>query len=112
MCNACGFLCCAYDGFSGCGCDHCEYPACWTEDDDDFGYDDFDYGEEHGRMELKAHRQRRFICDSPSSGDGLGIHQPGSITRGGFFVPTAPSGRADESAMCPAVARSFEGRAA
>jgi len=34
------------------------------------------------------------------------------MTWGGFFVPTAPSGRADESAMCPAVARSFEGRAA
>lgn len=47
-----------------------------------------------------------------SSGDGLGIQQPGSMTWGGFFVPTAPSGRADESAMCPAVARSFEGRAA
>lgn len=42
-----------------------------------------------------------------SSGDGLGIQQPGSITWGGLFVPTAPSGRADESAMCPAVARSF-----
>lgn len=36
MCNACGFLCCAYDGFSGCGCDHCECPACW----DDEGCDD------------------------------------------------------------------------
>lgn len=44
-----------------------------------------------------------------SSGDGLGI---GSMTWGGFFVPTAPSGRADESATCPAVARSFEGRLA
>lgn len=28
MCNACGFFCCAYDGFSGCGCDHCPEPAC------------------------------------------------------------------------------------
>ena len=46
-----------------------------------------------------------------SSGDGLGIHQPGSNTWGGLFAPTAPSGRADESAMCPAVARSDEGRA-
>ncbi len=33
-------------------------------------------------------------------------------TWGGLFVPTAPSGRARERAMCPAVARSFEGRAA
>lgn len=47
-----------------------------------------------------------------SSGDGLGIQQPGSMTWGGFFVPTAPSGRADESAMCPAVARSLSRRAA
>jgi len=30
MCNACGFLCCAYDGFRGCGCDDCEEDECWT----------------------------------------------------------------------------------
>lgn len=30
MCNACGFQCCAYDGFSGCGCDHCDNPECWS----------------------------------------------------------------------------------
>lgn len=53
-----------------------------------------------------------FGASQFSSGDGLGIQQPGSNTWGGLFVPTAPSGRADESAMCPAVARSFEGRAA
>ena len=29
MCNACGFGCCAWDGFSGCGCDHCDNPECW-----------------------------------------------------------------------------------
>lgn len=40
MCNACGFMCCAYDGFSGCGCDHCDNPACWTDDDDWDGSDD------------------------------------------------------------------------
>lgn len=28
MCNACGFLCCASDVFSGCGCDHCGEEAC------------------------------------------------------------------------------------
>lgn len=42
MCNACGFLCCAYDGFEKCGCDGCPYPACWPDDDeyeDDDGYD-------------------------------------------------------------------------
>jgi hypothetical protein len=41
-----------------------------------------------------------------SSSDGLGIHQPGSNTRGGFFTATAPSGRARQRAICPAVARS------
>jgi hypothetical protein len=30
MCNACGFLCCAWDGFEGCGCD-CEEMACWAK---------------------------------------------------------------------------------
>ena len=29
MCNACGFACCAWDGFGGCGCDHCSNPECW-----------------------------------------------------------------------------------
>ena len=28
MCNACGFFCCAWDGFEKCGCDHCFEPAC------------------------------------------------------------------------------------
>ena len=40
MCNACGFFCCGYDGFSGCGCDHCPNPACWPEEDEDFEDDD------------------------------------------------------------------------
>lgn len=31
MCNACGFLCCGSDEFSGCGCDHCSEPACHAE---------------------------------------------------------------------------------
>lgn len=32
MCNACGFLCCAYDGFEKCGCD-CPVAACRDECD-------------------------------------------------------------------------------
>lgn len=28
MCNACGFYCCAWDGFGKCGCDHCPEFAC------------------------------------------------------------------------------------
>lgn len=35
MCNACGFFCCAWDGFEKCGCDHCIDPLCWSDDDDD-----------------------------------------------------------------------------
>ena len=31
MCNACGFQCCAWNGFSGCGCDWCTNPACWED---------------------------------------------------------------------------------
>ena len=53
MCNACGFSCCGYDGFDGCGCDCAEWKcrstrctgcgqtvdlfddecACWSDDD-------------------------------------------------------------------------------
>lgn len=40
-----------------------------------------------------------------SSGDGLGIHQPGSMTRGTRAKVQTPSGRARDRAMCPAVAR-------
>lgn len=40
-----------------------------------------------------------------SSSDGLGIHEPGSNTRGDRSAMTAPSGRALESANCPAVTR-------
>lgn len=40
MCNACGFYCCGYDGFSKCGCDHCPEPECHDDDDDLFYSDD------------------------------------------------------------------------
>lgn len=43
MCNACGFMCCAWDGFEKCGCEHCECPECWNEDEDE----DFDDGEDY-----------------------------------------------------------------
>jgi len=45
MCNACGFRCCGYDGFSKCGCDWCEEPECWDYDDldeTDDEYPDYD----------------------------------------------------------------------
>lgn len=46
-----------------------------------------------------------------SSSDGLGIHQPGSMTRGFAIAHQPASGRARKRAMCPAVAR-FNWRAA
>lgn len=55
MCNACGFQCCADDSFTGCGCDGCTNPACWTYcdicgapdwmcscDEDDYEPDDYE----------------------------------------------------------------------
>lgn len=39
MCNACGFYCCADDGFRGCGCD-CYEPLCRDEEDDGGADDD------------------------------------------------------------------------
>lgn len=58
MCNACGFLCCGWDLFSGCGCDGCDEPDCWSEDefdDDDDGYDC-----------RPPPPTRVFICDVPA----------------------------------------------
>lgn len=65
MCNACGFYCCAYDGFSGCGCDHCDEPDCWSDDDDnDFDYDD----DRYDRGLTVAHHHRPSLrCDAVAS---------------------------------------------
>lgn len=62
MCNACGFFCCAYDGFSKCGCDHCPEPKCWDDDPDEYDDDD---------CELSAPAKPRFICVAlpPSNGE-------------------------------------------
>jgi hypothetical protein len=43
MCNACGFHCCAWDGFGKCGCNGCHDPACWDEEDEDDYVDDYEY---------------------------------------------------------------------
>lgn len=43
MCNACGNLCCGSDMFGGCGCEHCGFEECWS-DDEEFDTDD-DYSE-------------------------------------------------------------------
>lgn len=47
-----------------------------------------------------------------SSGDGLGIHQPGSNTLATRAKVKGQSGRAAEAATCPAVARFIQGRVA
>ena len=46
MCNACGFQCCAYDGFSGCGCDGCPEPDCWSDDNDFYCESDDDWDDD------------------------------------------------------------------
>lgn len=60
MCNACGFYCCAYDGFSKCGCDHCPNPECWDEEDYDseFG-DDFDSAELHAEDMAREEAEKK-----------------------------------------------------
>lgn len=52
------------------------------------------------------------LTPATSSGDGLGIHQPGSMTRGTRAKVKTPSGRARDRAICPAVARFIDRRAA
>lgn len=49
---------------------------------------------------------RKCVPHKFSSGDGLGIQQPGSMTWGDRLAMPAPSGRARDRAICPAVARS------
>lgn len=43
MCNACGNVCCGSDEFYGCGCDGCDNPDCWSDDDDFDEDDDYDF---------------------------------------------------------------------
>jgi len=55
MCNACGNVCCGSDEFGGCGCDGCDEPDCWS--DDDFDFDDDDFG-----MDCACARPSSFQC--------------------------------------------------
>lgn len=41
MCNACGFHCCAWDGFEKCGCEDCWCEDCWDDEDEELYDDDF-----------------------------------------------------------------------
>jgi hypothetical protein len=54
--------------------------------------------------------RRCLINSNFSSGDGLGNHQPGSMTCGFASRRQPASGRARDRAICPAVARFTSGR--
>jgi hypothetical protein len=43
MCNACHNMCCGSDEFGRCGCEFCDEPDCWSDDEDDFDDDDFGF---------------------------------------------------------------------
>lgn len=64
MCNACGNVCCGSDAFSGCGCDGCHNPDCWS-DDNDFSedFDDGLYG--GGQEEVEIIRGRHPLEPRP-----------------------------------------------
>jgi hypothetical protein len=72
MCNACGFWCCAYDGFEGCGCEHCPEPECWGDDDeadDGFGLD-ADWYDRQEERERDEQRKSAATEPSPEADDG------------------------------------------
>ena len=61
MCNACGNVCCGSDEFGGCGCDGCDEPDCWSDDDDFYeGDEDYDPGVHEFAARRCAHS--RFRC--------------------------------------------------
>lgn len=63
MCNACGNHCCGSDEFSGCGCDGCSEPECWSDDDDYFGeFGDDDYGDYDPRDHEPVTAHSHFRC--------------------------------------------------
>ena len=61
MCNACGFMCCALDTFDKCGCDGCDEPDCWTDDEDERDDDDWDPGLD---CDCCAPRAAGFRCEA------------------------------------------------
>ncbi len=62
MCNACGFLCCGWDLFSGCGCDGCDEPDCWDQDAEEWD-DEPSFPDCRARL---PHRPRLRCEGSPS----------------------------------------------
>lgn len=70
-----------------------------TPDESGVGPDAPNRGESHLQA-VTARRDEQLILDS---GGGLGIHEPGSMTWGDRDAVPAPSGRAVDTAKCPAV---------
>ncbi len=75
MCNACGFHCCAYDGFSGCGCEWCPNAAC--HDDDEFDDGDGDAGFiceaiDSADPAIRLQRAEDRLCECGAAGSGEG----------------------------------------
>jgi len=65
MCNACGNYCCGSDEFGGCGCDGCDEPDCWSDDEDfDDEPDYYDFG-----RHLCAPRQFQCVEARTPGGD-------------------------------------------
>lgn len=94
MCNACGFLCCGYDGFSGCGCDHCTCSECWSDDweDESFDQDEDDFYHDEGRQGL-------FVCVEVSTPSAAVTHAPATGTDGSAAGPVTRSGMNPENSI-------------
>lgn len=60
MCNACGNVCCGSDEFGGCGCDGCEDPDCWSEDEDERDDDEWRFPPE---LDCCSPKVGRFRCE-------------------------------------------------
>lgn len=56
MCNACGNVCCGSDMFGKCGCDGCDEPDCWSDDNDFSDSEEFECCAPSG-----------FICEETTS---------------------------------------------
>ncbi len=63
MCNACGNYCCGLDFFGGCGCEGCDEPECWPDEDEDEFEDDIGlYGPDYDCAAIALPRARGFRC--------------------------------------------------
>lgn len=77
MCNACGNECCGSDQFSGCGCDGCDDPDCWSDEQADEFYGSDDVSEDDIRADYfrsiecaHAATSRRLVCEEVRHAEG------------------------------------------